>query len=501
MGAACRAPELTPEASEAIAEYYADLRNSQDVKALPVTVGGCVGTVVAGAKLGPVRALGSCMSEDTAAGCLLLLLLAAQAHTTRGPKREHRNTPTPALFLRPRAHLLNSNPPPSETTPPHPSLTPSLPAGAYPGDPDPPILRARQGAAEPVCGGGGRGGGEDHRGHGAQVGPLCRGAAPPRQVGTSGVCVGERGGAGVEKGRESGWACFKSDPSAGEERRPALEGGVGTWGGGGSSGATAVASPPSTSQCCVSSARQMDLTAGWSPVSHRRRREDGRQKRGRDGEGDAAGPGAWQLFALHRAVCVWCLAGHACTEAGRVPTCMRLVVAQAAAAAPGMAVRSVLSGVLLALVQAGRRRRAVRGPWMMTAPRVSRGAPAGLQLPCPAKHLRFPQAATRNLAAPATHGLPAAVPGQPGGEWHADQCRRLLSLLQAAGGRETSPSAMLTSRRPWRRVSRGRAYQAAAGVAVHIVAGSCWAGQHSSAQRLCWKTRKSSTASHGAMIS
>ncbi|GAB4814312.1 hypothetical protein N2152v2_001358 [Parachlorella kessleri] len=32
------APELTPEASEAIAEYYADLRNSQEVKALPVTV-------------------------------------------------------------------------------------------------------------------------------------------------------------------------------------------------------------------------------------------------------------------------------------------------------------------------------------------------------------------------------------------------------------------------------------------------------------------------------
>ncbi|PSC70868.1 DNA replication licensing factor MCM3 [Micractinium conductrix] len=32
------APELTPEASDAIAEYYADLRNSQEVKALPVTV-------------------------------------------------------------------------------------------------------------------------------------------------------------------------------------------------------------------------------------------------------------------------------------------------------------------------------------------------------------------------------------------------------------------------------------------------------------------------------
>lgn len=32
------APELTPEASEAIAEYYADLRNSSDVKSLPVTV-------------------------------------------------------------------------------------------------------------------------------------------------------------------------------------------------------------------------------------------------------------------------------------------------------------------------------------------------------------------------------------------------------------------------------------------------------------------------------
>lgn len=34
----CSAPELTAEASEAIAEYYADLRNSQEVKALPVTV-------------------------------------------------------------------------------------------------------------------------------------------------------------------------------------------------------------------------------------------------------------------------------------------------------------------------------------------------------------------------------------------------------------------------------------------------------------------------------
>ncbi|KAL4433110.1 hypothetical protein ABPG77_006537 [Micractinium sp. CCAP 211/92] len=32
------APELSPEASDAIAEYYADLRNSQEVKALPVTV-------------------------------------------------------------------------------------------------------------------------------------------------------------------------------------------------------------------------------------------------------------------------------------------------------------------------------------------------------------------------------------------------------------------------------------------------------------------------------
>lgn len=32
------APELTPEASEAIAEYYAELRNSAEVKALPVTV-------------------------------------------------------------------------------------------------------------------------------------------------------------------------------------------------------------------------------------------------------------------------------------------------------------------------------------------------------------------------------------------------------------------------------------------------------------------------------
>jgi DNA replication licensing factor MCM3 len=32
------APELTEEASEAIAEYYAELRNSQEVKALPVTV-------------------------------------------------------------------------------------------------------------------------------------------------------------------------------------------------------------------------------------------------------------------------------------------------------------------------------------------------------------------------------------------------------------------------------------------------------------------------------
>ena len=32
------APEVTPEASEAIAEYYADLRNSSEVKALPVTV-------------------------------------------------------------------------------------------------------------------------------------------------------------------------------------------------------------------------------------------------------------------------------------------------------------------------------------------------------------------------------------------------------------------------------------------------------------------------------
>lgn len=31
-------PELTPEASDAIAEYYADLRNSQEVKSLPVTV-------------------------------------------------------------------------------------------------------------------------------------------------------------------------------------------------------------------------------------------------------------------------------------------------------------------------------------------------------------------------------------------------------------------------------------------------------------------------------
>lgn len=196
MGAACRAPELTPEASEAIAEYYADLRNSQDVKALPVTVGGCVGMVVAGAKLGPVRALGSCMAEDTVAGCRLLLL-AAQAHATRRPKREHRNTPTPALLPAAESTPLNSNPsnpPPSKTTPPHPSHAPSLPAGAYPGDPDPPILRARQGATEPVCGGGGRGGGEDHRGHGAQVGPLCRGGAPPRQVGTSGVRVGERGG-------------------------------------------------------------------------------------------------------------------------------------------------------------------------------------------------------------------------------------------------------------------------------------------------------------------
>ena len=34
------APELTPEASDMIAEYYADLRNSQEVKALPVTVSG-----------------------------------------------------------------------------------------------------------------------------------------------------------------------------------------------------------------------------------------------------------------------------------------------------------------------------------------------------------------------------------------------------------------------------------------------------------------------------
>jgi len=32
------APELTPEASETISEYYADLRNSAEVKALPVTV-------------------------------------------------------------------------------------------------------------------------------------------------------------------------------------------------------------------------------------------------------------------------------------------------------------------------------------------------------------------------------------------------------------------------------------------------------------------------------
>ena len=32
------APELTPEATEAIAEYYADLRNSSEVQALPVTV-------------------------------------------------------------------------------------------------------------------------------------------------------------------------------------------------------------------------------------------------------------------------------------------------------------------------------------------------------------------------------------------------------------------------------------------------------------------------------
>lgn len=32
------APELTPEASDAIAEYYADLRTSPEVKALPVTV-------------------------------------------------------------------------------------------------------------------------------------------------------------------------------------------------------------------------------------------------------------------------------------------------------------------------------------------------------------------------------------------------------------------------------------------------------------------------------
>ena len=32
------APELTPEATEAIAEYYAELRNSAEVKALPVTV-------------------------------------------------------------------------------------------------------------------------------------------------------------------------------------------------------------------------------------------------------------------------------------------------------------------------------------------------------------------------------------------------------------------------------------------------------------------------------
>ena len=32
------APELTPEASESIAEYYAELRNSSEVKALPVTV-------------------------------------------------------------------------------------------------------------------------------------------------------------------------------------------------------------------------------------------------------------------------------------------------------------------------------------------------------------------------------------------------------------------------------------------------------------------------------
>ncbi len=31
-------PEMTPEASEAIAEYYADLRNSSEVQALPVTV-------------------------------------------------------------------------------------------------------------------------------------------------------------------------------------------------------------------------------------------------------------------------------------------------------------------------------------------------------------------------------------------------------------------------------------------------------------------------------
>ncbi|EFN53439.1 hypothetical protein CHLNCDRAFT_25737 [Chlorella variabilis] len=32
------APELSPEASDAISEYYADLRNSQEVKSLPVTV-------------------------------------------------------------------------------------------------------------------------------------------------------------------------------------------------------------------------------------------------------------------------------------------------------------------------------------------------------------------------------------------------------------------------------------------------------------------------------
>lgn len=32
------APEMTPEATEAIAEYYAELRNSPDVAALPVTV-------------------------------------------------------------------------------------------------------------------------------------------------------------------------------------------------------------------------------------------------------------------------------------------------------------------------------------------------------------------------------------------------------------------------------------------------------------------------------